>query len=625
MDLENRRLFPVSRYFRRFESRGFHRRRSPWALALAGLLVAGSAAPQPESIFDLATVAEGDQRVFRLHGSDGNGQFGVPVAGGFDMDGDGLPESAVAFMTAEHAGVPRAGEVVLSFGTGLLDGARDSANAGASILTFAGGVALETAGSEIWMDDVTGDGLGDLLICRQNYTIGSRCGAGALTIIAGGASLRTAAAGPQPILLDSPPATVTATTILGRNSGDRFCIWARTGDIDGDGTADIAVGADQEDMPNESNRGAVYVVRGGAHLGDGSTYDLGPWGNGNPHPLDGLLARIEPPTGSDGFHLGGTCQVADLDGNGRAEVLMAATINRAGAGLPPTTGGGCIGPVVTQGSGGSPRGTLYIAWDDNFPMAPWVDGYTFEISASPGSRTVIDGEAANESFGEEILGGSDLDGDGAVDLFVGDLVADGTVDQSRPISGLGHVLFNAASLKDQVFTMDAPPAGLAVTRILGAENGDIAADTAAEGDFDGDGLTDIAIASPHADPGGRDSAGAVHVLFGQRVAWPALLDLAAIPPPSTLRIAEVWGALGTDEDIFGDTGDTLGYSAAAGDLDGDGRTDLIINEMEGNGLQPGTLDVGNLLLISGRSFDPALLFDDGFESGDTGRWAVSFP
>ena len=34
-------------------------------------------------------------------------------------------------------------------------------------------------------------------------------------------------------------------------------------------------------------------------------------------------------------------------------------------------------------------------------------------------------------------------------------------------------------------------------------------------------------------------------------------------------------------------------------MDGDGRTGIIVNEMVGNGLGPGTVDAGNLLLISG--------------------------
>ncbi len=36
-----------------------------------------------------------------------------------------------------------------------------------------------------------------------------------------------------------------------------------------------------------------------------------------------------------------------------------------------------------------------------------------------------------------------------------------------------------------------------------------------------------------------------------------------------------------------------------GDIDGDGRTDLIVNEMRGNGISPASLDVGNLLIIGG--------------------------
>jgi hypothetical protein len=48
-----------------------------------------------------------------------------------------------------------------------------------------------------------------------------------------------------------------------------------------------------------------------------------------------------------------------------------------------------------------------------------------------------------------------------------------------------------------------------------------------------------------------------------------------------------------------DSGDTLAYSALGADVDGDGTSDYVLNEMEGNGLQPGTVDVGNLLVVSG--------------------------
>ena len=62
-------------------------------------------------------------------------------------------------------------------------------------------------------------------------------------------------------------------------------------------------------------------------------------------------------------------------------------------------------------------------------------------------------------------------------------------------------------------------------------------------------------------------------------------------------ITDIFGANG--ERSVDDTGDTLMYSAAAADMDRDGKIDLIINEMRGNGVSPAALDVGNLLIISG--------------------------
>jgi FG-GAP repeat len=58
------------------------------------------------------------------------------------------------------------------------------------------------------------------------------------------------------------------------------------------------------------------------------------------------------------------------------------------------------------------------------------------------------------------------------------------------------------------------------------------------------------------------------------------------------------GLLDTAFAAFGtDTGDTLCYSAATGDLDGDGRADLIVNGMVGNGSSPDAVDTGNLLIL----------------------------
>ncbi len=106
----------------------------------------------------------------------------------------------------------------------------------------------------------------------------------------------------------------------------------------------------------------------------------------------------------------------------------------------------------------------------------------------------------------------------------------------------------------------------------------------------------------------------MHVLFGQQGGWPDFIDTAPgqLPSPEVVRITEIQGARGG---AGSDSGDTLCYSASAGDLDGDGLTDFITNEMTGNGIAQQTEDVGNLIVLSGQlissSVPPILLAQFG--------------
>jgi hypothetical protein len=487
-----------------------------------------------------------------------------------------------------------AGEVHLIFGDGGYLGTIDSAISSPAILKIIGGRPREATGNEVWFDDVTGDGLGDLLIARQNFTPDpSRPGAGAVTVVVGTPRLRELAAAGSVLDLTAPAAGVELVTIVGAATTDRVGIWLRAGDVTGDAVADLLFGADQENGPGQNHRGALYLVRGGAHLAASAAIDLARFGALGASALAGHIAKMIPPPGSHEFHFGSTCALGDLDGNGKAEVLASAALNRAGATL--RADGAELGSA--HGVGGSIDGTAFIVWDDNFPSGPWPLGFTIALDTAPGSVTAIEGASANRKFGEELLGGHDFDDDGLLDLFVGDITGDLSPNNDRPHSGSGHVLYDAASLKGLIFDLSSPPVGLQTTTIIGAGIGDIASDTAAQGDFDGDGSSDLIIASPHARTAERDSAGTLHVLFGGS-RWPTTVDLRSglEPSPAELRFTLVRGALGTERS---DQGDTLCYSAAAGDVDGDGKTDLIGNEMLGNGVAAEHVDVGNLILVSG--------------------------
>jgi hypothetical protein len=544
-------------------------RRWWWWGAVAAVVGCGSPPYELPPDLDLADLPA--SAYLRVHGASGNGDYGLPVAGGRDIDGDGWGDVVHASMLARDG----AGVVSVVLGDGVLAGTRDLGAGGDDVISLLGAQVGETAGSEVWLEDVTGDGLADVLIGRQGYSPSdARLGAGALTIVPGDGAWR----GRTSSTLGDEQRHVT---LLGGQTGGRLGIWMRAGDVDGDGVADLVLGADGEshDGGGSTHRGAVYVVAGGPHLAVPGTYELcetAAWA--------GACVRIDPPADEEEGHFGATVQVADLDGNGRAEVLVASALHRAGAGLVPPG----LDAMQVHGDGGVGSGRVHVVWDAVFAVRPWPNA--FDVTTA--NAAVLRGEVGSRRFGEELLGGADFDGDGALDLFVGDIIGDAT--GGRPQAGTGHVLYSVAGIVGLDVGLADLPASVRHTRILGAQTGALSSDTAMVADFDGDGRSDLVLGSPHATPGGRSHAGQLHVLYGRAGGWPPQIDL--FDPPPQVRVLNVWGARGR---VGGDEGDTLGYSGAAGDVDGDGVVDLIVNEMLGNGVGADAVDVGNLLVIPG--------------------------
>jgi len=601
-------------------------------------LVANHALAQPVEQVDLLNLNTSQDVLQRVYGSVGSGSYGVPVAGGFDMDGDTHNDYAFSAMTSSPLNRNQAGTVFLIFGDGSIGGALDTNGEQSRVLPIYGAgsddLEGEHTGSEIWMARVTnsespnGEPLGDLIICRQDYDktgANAADAAGALTIIPGQAMLKVLAQTTNAFIdLAADNSALGVTTIEGANEGDRLCIWARNGDLSGDGIDDIAVGADQEDRVEGASvtddAGAVYVIRGGSHLRGAGKRDLADFETdavlndntkrvrlpANPYanytvdsqavasPID----RLSPSqTTAENFHFGATVNVGDLDADGRAELLATSGLNRAGAVLSPSR----------EGSGGSLDGTVFIVWGDNF--TDWNTNNDLQLDSLPGSLSVIDGADGNRAFGEELLGGKDYNNDGSADLYVGDLTG-GAIPNlavNRINAGTGHIIYSASQLKNQLFDWQTPISGLEYSNFLGPIAGAIDGDTAMHGDFNGDGIDDIAISAPHDAPFGRTNAGTLHVLLGtDNTVWPQTMDfnLANFPPKEDIQVVNYYGALGNSP---GNTGDTLAYSGAAGDIDKDGYIDIITNEMVGDGIALNSVDAGNLILISGKGLAEALL------------------
>jgi len=591
----------------------------PYRLALSILLLLSLPATlvaQPVGTTNLENVTPTDGLYHRLLGSVGRGTSGVPVAGGFDLDKDGINDYAMAAMKASPQGRILAGQVFLVFGDNQTVGVIDTAIDDLRVLEIHGDQTQENAGSEIWMADVTGDGFGELIICRQNYSPDqTRVGAGALTLIFADEALRTMAAEGEILDLRTPPEDISILNIVGAQAYSRLCIWARNGDVTGDVIDDLAIGADQEQTNGDTHAGAVYLVRGGNWLLTAADIDLANFGN----VATGNIARIKPRAisgadNTDDYHFGATLQLADLDGNGKAELIAAAALNRSGAGLAP------FPPGDTHGSGGTPNGTLYIAWDDNF-SGNWIPAPNFIVGAGSGSYSIINGSSNNDenpcrpnhAFGEEILGGLDYDNNNTIDLFVGDLTADGYGTTFRCDAGLAHVIYDAGSLRGKEIELDSPPEDFTMATFIGPKSGAIAGDTALHGDFNADGVADLAFSSPMDSPNGVTNAGTLHIVLGKTGKWPIFSDLrpSNFPSSADVQIHEIYGGSGIGG---GGGGDVLCYSAASGDMNNDGVLDMIVNEMQGDGSSDDDFDVGNLLIINSRVlFKEPAIFKDGFE------------
>ncbi|MFD3841942.1 FG-GAP repeat protein [Streptomyces sp. NPDC058642] len=105
-------------------------------------------------------------------------------------------------------------------------------------------------------------------------------------------------------------------------------------DIDGDGFADVAVGAPGEDADGEAAAGAVSLLRGSRAGLTGTRAQY----------FDQNTAGI-PGTADTGDGWGAQVRLVDTDGDGRAELVAAAPQENAGDGavwLLPASGSGLL-------------------------------------------------------------------------------------------------------------------------------------------------------------------------------------------------------------------------------------------------------------------------------------------
>jgi hypothetical protein len=310
-------------------------------------------------------------------------------------------------------------------------------------------------------------------------------------------------------------------------------------DFDGDGFGDLAIGAPGEDVGSASDAGAVHIMFGTVN-GILAKRDkvITQQTRGIPDDAEGPAS----PGVDFGDLFGADTACGDYNHDGFSDLVI---------GIP--------GEDVTDPSGRAIADAGAIAAVPGGPGGLQPTGSQF---LHQGLADVKGNAESGDAFGGTVVL-SDFNGDGFDDLAVGIFGEDATVGATaadKMLTGGVQIFSGSAgglATRGRLFTRDSPgfPGGATFGDAFGA--------ALAAGDFNGDGFDDLAVGVPHADPGGRESAGEVTVILGSTKGLRA-------------RNQQRWhlGSAGIQGGVA--VRDQFGFALAVGDIDADGFDDLAI-------------------------------------------------
>jgi len=348
------------------------------------------------------------------------------------------------------------------------------------------------------------------------------------------------------------------------------------GDFNGDGAADLLIGAPFGDGPEDGRQdaGEAYVLTG--PFPDSGDLEL---------PGDAALTI----TGArPGDNLGFTVLAADLNGDGTDDLVVGAP--GVTAGRDPRTDQGRV--YVFFGKAGL---------SGSFDLAPGGANPDFVVTGAEGFSRV--GHA---------LAAGDVNGDGTADLVLGAPFAGrepGTPPGSaRKEAGEVYAVFGSPELRGELnIAFDEPDFTASAEQHLGHFGAAVAA-----GDINGDGVDDVIAGSPQATVQGRGGAGAVYAFFGgDRLGGRRFIDRGQYD-------VRVSGA---------ETGDGLGLPLAAADIDGDGADDLLAGAHTADGPGGSRPAAGEAYILSGgrlpNEIDAAGINRLIYAAGDSGLFPTT--
>jgi hypothetical protein len=447
---------------------------------------------------------------FVLQGIDSYDYGGLTVGTAGDFNGDGVDDLIIGAIGGDPGGRDSAGEAYIVFGrsTGfppVMQLARLLSGDGSAGFVLQGIDPNDGLGRQVSAaGDVNGDGIDDIIMGAARADPGERTDAGESYVVFGTTAGFPGVFSVASLLPDGGGDGSTGFVLEGIDAYDGTGLWATAaGDVNGDGVADLIVGARFGDPAGKPDAGESYVVFGRI-AGFPPVFPLA------------LLLPAGGGDGSRGFVLQG---IDAYDGSGQA------------VGSADLTGDG-ISDLIISAPGADPGGRIdagetYVVFGRDtkkvgtFPAIFQLASLLPGVGGDGSQGFVLRGIDAYDQVSFSVSGIGDVNADGIDDMLTGSFAVD---QGARVDAGAGYVIFG----RDESMGGDFP-AVLPLRSLLPGAGGDGSAgfvlagidayDNTSRGfeagDVNGDGIDDLIIAGENADPGGRTDAGEVYVVFGR--------------------------------------------------------------------------------------------------------------